>query len=259
MSMRGFSIAAALVFNLAAAAAFAAEPVVALWYRGTPLGTPRLDDLAAIRAAGFEAITWPSGDTRAVAALSKLAQTLGLLLVIHPEGAAASRIEGRLTIDATHLGATEIPAVAWRAVANGVRTISFDPGPGPGTGLDRPDGQRPEWVAPAAALARQLSANAKLIDGLRRTAPPRFLSLKPPVLDVQLFEGVRAWVLIASNTGRRTVEAEVALPKGVPYAIWVSLLDATTIAMVDRPEGARWKFRIDAGAAAVYVIDKGLK
>jgi hypothetical protein len=257
--MRRFSIVAALVFNLAAASAFGAEPVVALWYRGTPPGTPRLDDLAAIKAAGFEAITWPSGDARAVADLSKLAQTVGLLLVIHPDGATASGLDGRLTIDATRHRANEIPAVAWRAVANGVRTISVDPGPGPGTGLDRPDGQRPDWVATAVALSRQLSANAELVDGLRRAPPPRFLSSKPQELDVQLFEGVRAWVIIATSTGRRDVEAEVALPKGVPYAIWVSLLDATTIAMVDRPEGARWKFRLDAGAAAVYVIDKGLK
>jgi hypothetical protein len=257
--MHGFSIVAALTFSLTAAPAFAAEPVVALWYRGTPLGTPRLDDLAAIKAAGFEAITWPSGDATAVADVGKLAETIGLVLVIQPDGGVASRLAGRLTIDATRLGAAEIPAVAWRALANGVRTISFDPGSGPGTSLERPDGQRPEWVASAVALARQLSANAELIDGLRRTAPPRFVSLKPPALDVQLFEGVRAWVTIATNTGPTSVEAEVALPKGVPYAIWVSLLDATTIAMVDRPEGARWKVRLDAGAAAVYVIDKGLK
>ena len=66
-------------------------------------------------------------------------------------------------------------------------------------------------------------------------------------------------MLIATNTGQSRAEAEVALPPGVPYAIWVSLVDASTIAMRDRPAGARWRFEIDAGAAAVYVIDKTLK
>jgi hypothetical protein len=256
--MRRFPLAAAFTLTLIATPVSAAEPVVAVWYRGTPTGTPRIDDLAAIKAAGFEAVTWPSGDARSVADVSRLAQRVGLLVVIHPQGAAAS-LESRLTIDVTHLGASEIPAVAWRAVADGVRTISFDPGAGEGAGLDRRDGQRHPWVGAAVALARQLSANAELVDGLRRAGAPRFLSLRPTALDVQLLEGVRAWVIIATNAGRTAVGAALELPKGVPYAIWVSLLDASTIAMVDRPEGARWKFELAAGAAAVYVIDKRVK
>ena len=259
MIMRRVSIAAVLAVNFAATPVLAAEPVVAIWYRGTPTGTPRMNDLAAIKAAGFEAITWPSGDPRTVGDVSRLAQTIGLAVVIEPDGSAATPIEGRITIDVTRTGESEIPAMAWRAVANGVRTISFDPGSGPGTGLDRSNGQRREWVTAAVALARQLSANAELVDGLRRAAPPRFLGLRPPMVDVQLFEGPRAWVIIATNAGRSSVGADLALPKGVPYAIWVSLIDATTIAMVDRPEGARWKVQLDAGAAAVYVIDKTLK
>ena len=37
----------------------AAEPVVAVWYRGAPAGTPRQDDLAVIRALGFNGVVWP--------------------------------------------------------------------------------------------------------------------------------------------------------------------------------------------------------
>jgi hypothetical protein len=257
--MRRCAIAGALAFLLAAAPVWAAEPVVTLWYRGTPAGTPRLDDLAAIKAAGFHAVTWPFGDPTAVAAVSKFAEAVGLAVVIEPEGASVSRLDGRITIDVAHTEAREIPALAWRAIAAGTRTISFDPGSRQGAGLDRPDGRRHDWVPPALAVARQLSANAALIDELRRASPPVFLSARPLALDVQLLEGARAWVIIATNTGRTRVDADMALPKGVPYAIWVSLIDATTLAMVDRPDGARWRIRLDAGNAAVYLIDKILK
>jgi len=254
--MRALSIAAALTFVLCAAPSLAAEPVVAVWYRGTPAGTPRLDDLAAIKAAGFGAITWPTGNAGALADASRLAETVGLVVVIQPDGRAVPALDGRINVDVTRRRAAEIPAVVWRAVATGVRTISFDPGPTQGTGLDRPDGRRRDWVAPAVAIARQLSANAELIAEIRHVVTPEFLSSRPPSLHVELLEGSRAWVIIATNTGRARARTEVALPRGVPYAIWVSLLDASTIAMLDRPTGARWQFELDAGAAAVYVIDK---
>jgi len=259
MSMRAFPITATLALHvlvLGATPRFAAEPVVAVWYRGTPAGTPRLDDLAAIKAAGFGAITWPSGDPGAVAGASRLAETVGLVVVIQPDLRAVPPLEGRINVDVTRIRPAETSAIVWRAVAHGVRTVSFDPGHAEGTGLDRPDGRRRDWVAPAVAVARQLSANADLIAEFRHAASPEFLSSRPSSLEVELFEGSRAWVIIATNTGRARVRAEVALPRGVPYAIWVSLLDDSTIAMLDRPGGARWKLEIGAGAAAVYVIDK---
>jgi hypothetical protein len=256
LTMRALWIAAALTFVLAGTPAFAAEPVVAVWYRGTPAGTPRLDDLAAIRAAGFGAITWPSVDARTVADVSRLAEAVGLTVVIQPDGRAVPSLEGRITVDLTRVRPAEIPAIAWRAVARGARIVSFDPGPGEGSGLDRRDGRRHDWVAPAVAIARQLAANAELLGQLRHAATPAYLSSRPSSLDVELFEGVRAWVIIATNTGRARARAQVALPRGVPYAIWVSLVDASTIAMLDRPDGARWTFEIGSGAAVVYVIDK---
>jgi hypothetical protein len=168
-------------------------------------------------------------------------------------------VDGRLHVDVAEIHPTAIPAMVWRALARGVRTILFDPGLVRGPGLDAADGTRRDWVAPALAIARQVSANARLIDELRSTAPLQFLSLRPVALDVQLFETPRAWVLIATNTGASGAAAEIALPPGVPYAIWVSLVDSSTIAMLDRPTGAQWRFQIDAGAAAVYVIDKTVK
>jgi hypothetical protein len=257
--VRALSIAVASAFFLGAIPVFAAEPVVAVWYRGTPPGTPRLDDLAAIKAAGFNSIVWPLRDPTTVATVSRMAGTVGLAVVIQPDAGGAFPRAGWLNVDVTRVRPAAIPAIVWRAVAGGVRTVSFDPGSVQGAGLDGPDGTRREWAAPAIAIARQLSANARLIGELGVGPSPQFISLRPVPLDVQLLETSRAWVLIATNTGQSRAEAEVALPPGVPYAIWVSLVDASTIAMLDRPTGARWRFEIDAGAAAVYVIDKTLK
>jgi hypothetical protein len=126
--MRAFPIAAALTLVMTAPPSFATEPVVAVWYRGTPAGTPRLDDLAAIKAAGFGAITWPSGDARALADASRLAETVGMAVVIQPDARAAPPLDGRINIDLTRTRAAEVSAIVWRAVAHGVRTVSFDPG-----------------------------------------------------------------------------------------------------------------------------------
>ena len=67
VDVRALAIAVASAFFLGATPVFAAEPVVAVWYRGTPAGTPRLDDLAAIKVAGFNAIAWPPDDPQTVA------------------------------------------------------------------------------------------------------------------------------------------------------------------------------------------------
>jgi hypothetical protein len=66
-------------------------------------------------------------------------------------------------------------------------------------------------------------------------------------------------VVIATNDGDTRGRAEVELPRGVPYAIWASLVDDSTLGMVDRPAGARWMLELDPGQARVYVIDKVLR
>jgi hypothetical protein len=254
--VRALSIAAVWAFLLAPLPLLAAEPVVALWYRGTPAGMPRLDDLATIKAAGFNAIVWPRADSSSASAVRRLSETVGLSVLSRQDVDGIAPFGQRLAVDVARVRASAIPALVWRAVARGVRTISFDPGTVEGAGLDGPGGTRHEWAGPALAIARQLSANARLIAELRAGPSLQFVSLRPAPLDVQLLEGSRAWVLIATNTGESRVEAEVALPPGIPYAIWVSLVDTSTIAMLARPTGARWRFAIDGGAASVYVIDK---
>lgn len=252
--MRAFSAAAALVLlAVTTRPVSAAEPVVSLWYRGTPAGTPRLDDLAAIRAVGFAGVTWPAARADAVAEVGRLAGMAGLTLFVQPEGLA---VDGRLDIDVRRVAPGTIPAFVWRAVGRGVRIVSFDPGHASGTGLGEA-GSPPDWLTPAVALARQLSGNATLIAGLTPGPRPVFLSLRLVSVDVTLLEGPRAWVLIATNTGPAAGQRmTVQLPSRVPYAIWVSLIDGSTIAMRDRAAGAEWTFDLPAGGAAAYVIDK---
>lgn len=254
--MRAFFVVAALVFSLGATPSLAAEPVVGIWYRGTPAGTPRIDELAAIRAAGFGTVAWPSGDDDRVALVKRMAESVGLVVMVQPDDRARPPRENRTDVDVSLTRPEEISALVWRAIARGVRTITFDPGPVQGSGLDGEGGQWRGWVRPAVAVARQLAANAPLIGEIQRASSLRFLSLRPVTVDVELFEGSRAWVVIATNAGQDRARTEVALPRGVPYAIWVSLLDESTLAMLDRPDGARWRLEIDAGAALVYVIDK---
>ena len=65
----------------------ASLPVASLWYRGTPPGTPRADDLAAIRAIGFTSVTWPQAYTEGAAELRRLTEIVGLAVVIRIEPA----------------------------------------------------------------------------------------------------------------------------------------------------------------------------
>jgi hypothetical protein len=235
-----------------------AEPVVSLWYRGTPAGTARLDDLVAVRTAGFSAITWPSADRAGIATLGSLAARAGVAVVLQPD-VPALELPGRMTLDVSELAAEQLPAILWRAVARGVRTISLDPRQTSGTGLHTARGVLHEWVAVAATAGRQLSANASLFDDMRPAAAPRILSGGSPAFEASLFQTARAWVLIATNTGRETARVTMQLPAGVPYAIWVSLIDPSTVGMVDRPDGPRWAASLAAGHAAVYVIDKTVR
>ena len=208
-----------MVLVLAAAPALAAEPVVSVWYRGSPAGTPQADDLAAIKAAGFQAVTWPAAHASRLEELSALAGQAGLMVVLDPD-VRAFELSQRLTVPVTRIGASHIAAVVWRAVSKGIRTISFDPGQSSGTGLASDKGLA-DWVAPAAALARQLSANAVLFDALRPTVtPPRYVSPRPPAVELTLVESPRAWVAIATNTGGFATSVDAQLPVGVPYAIW---------------------------------------
>ena len=238
-----------------------AEPVVSVWYRGTPVGQPRLDDLAAIRALGFTGVTWPAAQADRVATLHEMAATVGLAVVLRPAARPAS-VDVRQQPPDAHVdlavagdAAASIPARAWRALAAGARVFSFDPDQKEGTGLAAPGGQTPAWVAPAVALARQLSANAALVERLK-PGPP--VTIDPPAagVEVVMLDGDSSWIIVATNVGAARHKTVASLMSGIPYGLWVSWLDGTDLSMLSTPNGPRWTFDIAPGQALVYIIGK---
>lgn len=242
----------------------AAEPVVAVWYRGTPAGEPRADDLAVIRALDFTGVAWPTADTAAARTIRRLAADVDLAVALRSARvplAADSALKPAETVDIAvdKTPHEQIPALAWRAVAHGARVICFDAGQSSGAGVSDSHGASPPWLRPAQAFARHLSSNAQLIKNARLAPPPIVERPTAPGLDVVLLDGGRAWVVIATNTAARSIGAVVRLPRPVPYAIWISLIDGSDLAMLNEPTGPSWRLELEAGGARVYVIDKILK
>ncbi len=231
--------------SAAPVAAVRATPVVSLWYRGQPAGTPRQDDLAAIRAVGFTAVAWPIRFADRVKDVQRLAAVVGLVVSLRadprPLSVAAATAPGtQIDLDTSRLSAAVLPAVVWRAVAHGARDIAFDPGEVRGAGLGQSGEAPPAWLATTVGLARQFSANATLFAALQ---PGPRVTLESPLnatADVVLLETDRTWVLIATNTAAVPSEIVSRLPSGVPSALWVSLLDGEPMSMFDAPGGARW-------------------
>jgi hypothetical protein len=239
----------------------AAEPVVSVWYRGTPPGQPRQDDLAIIKALGFQSVTWPSVSSAGAADLRRMADLVGVGVQIRSEPeplTAAAAMHPRVAVDISTIDAStdEMPALVWRAVAHGARTICFDPGPAEGTGLQNAAGRAAPWLATAKAIARQLTFNAKLFNDLRFGAAVSVLGPAAPTLDVVLMQDERSWVLFATNTSKTHVKAIARLPSVVPAAMWVNLLDGSQMSMLAQPVGPRWDLDIEPGGARIYVISK---
>jgi hypothetical protein len=240
------------------------EPIVSVWYRGTPAGTPRQSDLGAIRALGFNGVTWPKSTAAAETELKRLADLVGLTAEIVEAPASltaelALKPGARVDIVAAAGNSSNIPALAWRAVAHGARTIAFDGGDRVGAGTDEKDGSLRPWARAAIAIARQLTGNSRLVRILK---PGPGILLSPPhapVLDVVMLDGDRSWVLVATNVSLDTLTTSARLPAGAPYAMWINWADGATLAMIDEPAGPRWNLQIGPGAARVYLIDKVLK
>lgn len=235
--------------------------VASVWYRGVPAGVPRQDDLAAIRAAGFTAVTWPMGGDMTVDAVRPLAASVGLRVISgRPERPLTTLSSLRPTHDVTIAIGTpdgqRPTAMAWRAIVHGARVVSFDGGAAEGAGMIGEDGQLRSWVAEAAAVARQLTFNHQLIDALYPGPDVIVLPPRPAGLDVVLMQTRQVWVLAATNVSPADAHAVAQLPKGVPSALWTDVLDGSGMSMLPTPDGVRWTFDLDAGAARLYAIDK---
>jgi len=251
------------VAGTTAVAGLAAAPVpaVSIWYRGTPAGTPTANDLAAIRAMGFSSVTWPQANTAGATELRRLADIVGLEVVIRVDAVALSPTTALkpgdyVDVVTTGLSAGDIPALAWRAIAHGARVISFDGGAASGAGLSDAGGTLKPWVEPGRAVARQLAFNGHLVTDLQAGGTIRIDGKPQESLDLVLLQDARSWVIVATNASHSTVRAVAHLPAGTPAALWSSLLDGTTMSMINQLEGPTWNFTLEPGVAQVYVIDK---
>jgi hypothetical protein len=239
------------------------ERLASLWYRGRPAGVPRAEDLGDIRAAGFTAVTWPAA-TAGVDELQKLAKAAGLDVVLRPSNAPATFASALTPHEFVDVRVGQDPGgtiapLAWRAIAHGARVISFDPGRREGTGLSDERHHHPPWVSAAGEVARQLRANGALFAQCRR-GPAVVVDRPAPVgLDVTLLEARKSWVLVATNGSGDRVRATAHLPVGIPYALWLNLLDASTMAMLEQPRGPQWTANLEPHGVRIYVIDKALK
>jgi hypothetical protein len=239
----------------------APEPFASVWYRGVPPGTPRQDDLGAIRAAGFGAVTWPARDAVGLETLHLAARPLGLDVVEGREDPLlnplnALRPSHVVTVSVAGAVAANATALAWRAIAHGARVVAFDYGDAAGAGLTDEAGFARPWVRPAAAVARQLRFNGGLIRELVPGPDVLIVPPRPAGLDIVLLQAPRSWVLIATNTSAEAARAVAELPAGLPAAVWIDLLDGSEMSMLNRPGGPHWTFDLPAGAARVYAIDK---
>jgi hypothetical protein len=263
--VRGIRIVAAAAMGLALSAAEAAaqgrtDALVSLRYAGRAGGEPELNDLAAIKAIGFDAVAWPESRAAEAASVKRLADLVGLSVVVMPSPvpltAARARTPGRhVDVRAGDADARVITPLAWRAIAHGARSIAFDPD----SGLARPDGTAARWLAPAVAIARHLSANRRLVEIMQPGPALRIDAADAADLDVVLLDGGRAWVIVATNLSASPARARVTFPRGVPSGLWASWLDDSAMSMLYQPSGSVWSVELEGLGTKVYFIDKIMK
>jgi hypothetical protein len=243
-------------------AAADAQVLASVWYRGMPSGVPRYADLEAIKAKGFNAVTWPLQHVNGAEEIQRMASRLDLTVVVRSESVPltfATAVQGESKVDLwiNRTPRSEWTSLVWRAVAHGARVVSFDAGLPTGTGMWDESGPL-DWVPLASALGRQLTANGSLLNSLKRGPA---VSIDPPdsFLDLSLLENARSWVIIATNassTTGRSVDTYAVFPAAVPAAEWLSLFDGNMMSMLYRATGSRWHVRLGPGEAKVFVIDK---
>jgi hypothetical protein len=139
---------------------------------------------------------------------------------------------------------------AWRAFAHGSRAISL-------SGVALQDSG--PWVEVGRTIARQFQIHGTLLAQCRNGLPLRFEGRAPAAIDVTLLEADRTFVLVATNTSGLRVRGAAVLPPAVPYAMWLNLLDGSSMAMLEQAPGPKWVFDMPPWGVKVYVIDKTLK
>jgi hypothetical protein len=159
-----------------------------------------------------------------------------------------ARDEDFVDLRPDRLPAGAVAPMIWRAIAHGARVVS----------CDAPIAIRPQWLSEASAVERQLNANGPLFANTRR-GPAIHLAASTRTVDAALLDAGRSWLLIATNLSAARAHGEGQLPPHVPYAMWLSLLDGSTMAMLEQRDGAKWTFDLEPWGVRIYVIDKILK
>lgn len=231
------------------------EPRLSLWYRGLPEGVARAADLDAARAMGFSAVTWPFVTGPNADDLIRLAGARGLKVILREPASVVSPEIADL--DAARLPPDAIWPMTWRALAHGARIISIDPGAA-GNSIEQLAARPPRWAPAIVAIGQQFRANGVLFAQCR-PGPSVVVDRPPAGIDVMLLDAGRSWVVAATNASERAARVVAHLPPAVPYAMWVNLLDGSTMAMLDEPAGPRWAFDLGPWGVKLYVIDKTLK
>jgi hypothetical protein len=235
--------------------------VISVWYRGSPPGTPRVADLTAFARAGVSSVTWPSRLTAHEIDLFRLASSLGLQVQLEIDGPpvtlrANTLAGGHATVRVSDFHPEEFPAVAWRMLAHGARTVSFDPGAGEAARPLDADGRAVPWAAAVTKVAGEVAANASLTTEWRPADAVRLEGESTGALDLVLLEVPRSWVLVVTNAARTEARGVARLPAGVPAALWVDLLDGSMMSMINEPAGPTWSLTLPPAAAHVYVVNK---
>ena len=227
---------------------------VAILYRGID-GRPRPEDLAVIQASGFATIFWPRSSEGQGDEVSRMAAAAGLVALLESDPGHMSP-DALAIVDSGSSSKEElISAAAWRHVQRGARVIVFNPAASSVPGVYDRDGQFLPWVAPARALARQLSVNGPLFNALQ--PGPRISVLTGGAdIDVTLLQTPRSWVLFATSLESVSRQVTAELPPGVPAALWTNVLDGTDMSMLNRPDGPLWTFEMPPFGVQVYVIEK---
>jgi hypothetical protein len=233
------------------------DPLVSIRY-GRDGSLPALNQLAAIKAVGFDAVAWPAGRPAELPEVRRQASIVGLSVVVlapptHLTARGARRPGKHVDVAVGQADPRTTVPLVWRAVAHGARSIAFDPGR---ETVSAADGGAAAWVAPAVGISRQLSANRRLVDALTPGPALRIDSARGGDLDVVLLDGGRAWVIVATNLSASRASARVTFPKGVPSGLWASWLDDSAMSMLYQPTGPVWSVELDGWGVKVYFVDK---
>jgi hypothetical protein len=159
---------------------------------------------------------------------------------------------GEAVADATVMAARpeHAAALVWRAFGQGARVIALG---GAAVRDSTP------WIDALSTIGRQFQINGTLLAQCRPGPAVRIETTGAPRVEIALLEAQRTWVVVATNTGAEPARVTAVLPPVVPYAMWLNLLDGSSLAMLEQAAGARWSFDIAPWGVKTYVIDKMLK